>query len=110
MPRLNQADLEACISVAKKEGSEVLLGRKENALREQALILYHEHNYTINRILKRLWDINSLEDEDRMTDKSYFNRSSESTLSGMEKNRQKKIARLPLLLDWLKLSQKDIEV
>jgi hypothetical protein len=109
MPRLNQTDLESCISAAKKEGSAVQLGRKENALREQALILYHERNLSISNILKRLWGILSI-DEENEQGKAYWERSSEMNMSEQERNQRLRISRLPILLSWLKIPLEDMEI
>lgn len=107
--RISDLELSSFTTTARRPDVESTIneGKKERYWRELSIQLYRERGMTVNAILKRIWGINSIDDEVSMP-QSYFIAQSPSQLSGFERNRRMRISRLPLLITWIKLSDSEL--
>lgn len=107
--RISDKELASFTTTARREDVESPIneGKKERYWRELAIQLYRERGMSVNAILKRVWGINSIDDELSMP-QSYFLPESPSQLSKYELNKRMRITRLPMLIDWIKLSDSEL--
>lgn len=103
---MSKPDIESFTTTARKPGTNVLeQGKKESYYRAQAQELY-ERGLTCSQILKRIFNINSVDDEISVG-KDYYEQPSPSQLSPYEKNRRMRQTRLIWLVNALKIKVDD---